>query len=117
MKEGRLQNCPTAERLLMHSPLVVRKRGQTVGHVVLLVGFSDRNWYSIDPQVINTGPSTSHTFGAHSFDGQANTEVTPSGVHVRDNQPSWHAGLRHDAKNKLFEVLKPEFFYYEARKK
>jgi hypothetical protein len=123
MKEANAQNPSIVEKYLQsHSPLVIRILENGVGHVMVLTGFSESNWYFVNPQVFNqAGDATQHTFGAHASHTDSNgnevydnnTVIKASGVYMNPNQSSWHAAVRHRPKDKLFAQLKPEFFYYE----
>jgi hypothetical protein len=119
MQQSKVANTDHVEVLLRQSPLVIARRQHKIGHVMLLTGFSDRNWYYINPQVYNNGPSTQHTFGEHSYDPDThkfteNTVITPHGVKFNDKQESWRALLQHEAKDKMFDkLLRVVFGYFD----
>jgi hypothetical protein len=99
MPSAEAKSTAVVEELLTHSPLVIWQQREKSSHVMPLTGFSERNWYYIDPQVMNgDAPSTQHTFGEHSYDSSLgihypNTVITPKGAWVNGNQSSWHASL------------------------
>jgi hypothetical protein len=116
MKMAKVANTNTVEHLLQQSPLVIWKQGHHISHIMLLTGFSDSRWYYIDPQVKNTGDSTQHTFGEHSYyaDGHSstNTVITAKGVKMNSQQASWHATHLHQPKDQLFQHLRKAVFGY-----
>jgi hypothetical protein len=117
MQQAKVANTNHVEHLLQQSPLVIWRHATHISHIMLLTGYSDRNWYYLDPQVCNKGDATQHTFGEHSYNAiththSQNTVITRSGVKMNDKQASWHAELQHQAKDHLFAQLRKVVFGY-----
>jgi hypothetical protein len=122
MRWVKVANPQQVETMLVQSPLVIWHQRPNISHIMLLVGFSEHNWYYINPQVKNEGDSTQHTFGEHHYDAAtkthtANTIITPHGVKMRSKQASWHAARQHQPKDKLYgELRKVIFGYFDPAK-
>jgi hypothetical protein len=109
------------EGLLGYSPLAIIRIGKKLSHVMLLVGYNDRNFIYINPQAINTGPSTQHTFGEHSYNAKTkthtqNTVITKNTVKMKTKQPSWTASYFQEPKTSFYpQLLNLVFGYFPSR--